>query len=684
MFTHPLRLAGAVALAVIASHSVAVETLQPVTISASRSSSLVDQLPVAAHVLDREALEQSTATNLADLLGEVPGIHALAINSTGSAGTTIDMLGFGITGGQNTLILLDGQRITPPDLSSVDFSAIPLHAIERIEILPATGAVLYGLGASAGAINIVTRSTYQSGGSLEVGGGSFRTRRGKLDGAASGEHLAAFGAISREISDGYRDHNDAQLNNAFGHLRYRDERFSSSLAVLAKSQSLSLPGPLAFSATDTSLRNDPTAASTPNDWGDDDNITLLPGLAVHLGPQARLILDGSASERRQKFFYDDYFVGSDFTTYTETTTNLYSVTPRLEWNFASGGLTHRLVAGVDFRRSDYESDIAHTEQTFGSPIHRIEAQQRERSAYLLDIVGLTDSLSATLGVRQSRVKTRGEDLYDPTAPAPAFNTDAEAPPLSQREESDQWQIGLRYQPLGNFAMFANAERNARIANVNEIFEQKFDPNTFTAFREFDALDTQTGRLYSAGASWQEGRQFSSLMIWQGDYEDEIQYDPIAFENVNSAPTRRRGVSLNTRQQLDERTWLTAGVTVQRARFRHGPLSRNDVPVVPEQMLYLSADWRATDWLALSLAHTYVGRKYLDNDQTNDFAWKIPAYRHTDLVARATWRTLYGSLGVYNLEDNRIFDYGTRSTTANRYNGYPLPDRHVMATLGVNF
>lgn len=683
MFTHPLRLAGAVAFAFFSSHSVAVDTLQPVTISASRSSTLVDQLPVAAQVLDREALAQSTATNLAELLGEVPGIHALAINSTGSAGTTIDMLGFGITGGQNTLILLDGQRITPPDLSSVDFSAIPLNAIERIEILPATGAVLYGLGASAGAINIVTRNSFESGGSLEIGGGSFRTRRGKVDGAVSDEQLAAFGAVSREISDGYRDHNKAQLNNAFGHLRYRNEHMTASLATLAKSQSLSLPGPLAFSATDTRLRDDPTAASTPNDWSDDDNITLLPSLVVQLGDTARVILDGSASEREQAFFYDDYS-GFGFTTYTETTTNLYSVTPRIEWRLDTAGLSHQLIAGVDFRRSDYESDIALNEQVFDRPIHRIDAQQRERSAYLLDVISLGDALSATLGVRQSRVKTRGEDHYDPNAPAPAFSTDAEAPPLSQREESDQWQIGLRYQARDNFAVFANAERNARIANVNEIFEQKFDPNTFTAFREFDALDTQTGRLYSAGASWQEGRQSSSLMLWQGDYDDEIQYDPIAFENVNAAPTRRRGASLNSRQQLDERTWLTFGGTIQRAHFRHGPLARNNVPLVPEQMLYLRLDWQASDWLALSLAHSYIGRKHLDNDQTDDFPWKIPSYRHTDLVARVSWRTLYGSVGVYNLEDNRIFDYGTRSTTANRYNGYPLPDRHVMATLGVRF
>src|SRR5437016_13402688 len=72
-----------------------------------------------------------------------------------ASNTSIDLRGFGATGPQNTLILLDGRRLNDIDLSGVQWSAIPLSSIERIEILRGTGAVLYGDNASTGVVNIV-------------------------------------------------------------------------------------------------------------------------------------------------------------------------------------------------------------------------------------------------------------------------------------------------------------------------------------------------------------------------------------------------------------------------------------------------------------------------------------------------------------------------------------------------
>ena len=68
------------------------------------------------------------------------------------------MRGFGIFGDQNTLVLLDGQRISENEQASVNWSAIPLSAIERIEIMRGSGAVLYGGGATGGTINIITKA----------------------------------------------------------------------------------------------------------------------------------------------------------------------------------------------------------------------------------------------------------------------------------------------------------------------------------------------------------------------------------------------------------------------------------------------------------------------------------------------------------------------------------------------
>ena len=73
----------------------------------------------------------------------------------------------------NTLILLNGRRLTDFDLSGFDFSTIPRDSIERIEITRGnSGAVLYGDGAVGGVINIVTKTG--------VGAAAIRARRGRL------------------------------------------------------------------------------------------------------------------------------------------------------------------------------------------------------------------------------------------------------------------------------------------------------------------------------------------------------------------------------------------------------------------------------------------------------------------------------------------------------------------------
>ena len=140
MFKHSLRfsslwVSGCLALAAFTSSTYAADELEPVFVSASRSTSIAESLPVGQLIIDRQTIEQSSATTLPDLLSEFGGVHTLKINADSNAGANVDLLGFGSTAGQNTLILLDGQRITPSDLSSVDFSAIPLNAIESIEIL---------------------------------------------------------------------------------------------------------------------------------------------------------------------------------------------------------------------------------------------------------------------------------------------------------------------------------------------------------------------------------------------------------------------------------------------------------------------------------------------------------------------------------------------------------------------
>jgi iron complex outermembrane receptor protein len=158
LFFKQIRSLPAAAIALVSSTVFAqVTPLPSVVVTASRFATPLSDAPIGMTVIDLEQIAASTASNLPELLGQQVGIQVR--DNAGSPDRQIDLRGFGITGDQNTLILLDGRRLNENELASTRLSAIPLASIERIEILRGSGSVLYGGGATGGTIHIITRAS---------------------------------------------------------------------------------------------------------------------------------------------------------------------------------------------------------------------------------------------------------------------------------------------------------------------------------------------------------------------------------------------------------------------------------------------------------------------------------------------------------------------------------------------
>jgi iron complex outermembrane receptor protein len=98
--------------------------------------------------------------------------------SSAQSQATIDLRG---AGSDRTLVLIDGKRFPgSPTLGggSANLNAIPMAAVERIEILTDGGSSTYGSDAIAGVVNIIMKKNYE-GIEFNVGGGS-RDRDGGL------------------------------------------------------------------------------------------------------------------------------------------------------------------------------------------------------------------------------------------------------------------------------------------------------------------------------------------------------------------------------------------------------------------------------------------------------------------------------------------------------------------------
>ena len=134
-------------------------------------------------VLDREAIRSGGFATAEELILSLPqngggGVSSREI-STGSftrdsgsndiAGSSVNLRGLGTAG---TLTLLNRNRIAGSGTSGafVDVSAIPLSAIERVEILTDGASAIYGSDAIAGVVNFVLREDYDGAETQVVAG----------------------------------------------------------------------------------------------------------------------------------------------------------------------------------------------------------------------------------------------------------------------------------------------------------------------------------------------------------------------------------------------------------------------------------------------------------------------------------------------------------------------------------
>src|SRR5262249_38276166 len=80
-----------------------------------------------------------------------------SLSQSGDPLSAIDLRGLGP---QNTPVLIDGRRMpqipaSASDFRQADLNAIPLHAIQRIEVLTGAAGGIYGFGALGGVVNVV-------------------------------------------------------------------------------------------------------------------------------------------------------------------------------------------------------------------------------------------------------------------------------------------------------------------------------------------------------------------------------------------------------------------------------------------------------------------------------------------------------------------------------------------------
>ncbi|MBS0509082.1 MAG: TonB-dependent receptor [Proteobacteria bacterium] len=186
-------------------------SMKEVVVTATRTAQPLSDIVADVSIVDRETIEQSGATGLADVLARLPGIE-MARN--GGPGTTTSLF---LRGAETryTAVYIDGVRVdSQAGSGGAAWEAIPLSMIDRVEVLRGPAAAVYGSDAVAGVIQIFTKKG-EAGVApyVGVGAGSYGTWRTEAGvSGASGQVDYALG-LAREISKGYDATTKANRNN---------------------------------------------------------------------------------------------------------------------------------------------------------------------------------------------------------------------------------------------------------------------------------------------------------------------------------------------------------------------------------------------------------------------------------------------------------------------------------------
>lgn len=130
----------------------AVFDMPSIVVTANRGATRPGESPVSVAVMTGDEVERRTVVSLEEALPFAQGVvfNAGQMDIRGSTG-----LARGV--GSRVLMLVDGQRVLSGVGGAIEFDALPVLDVERVEVVKGPNSTLYGTNALGGVVNVITK-----------------------------------------------------------------------------------------------------------------------------------------------------------------------------------------------------------------------------------------------------------------------------------------------------------------------------------------------------------------------------------------------------------------------------------------------------------------------------------------------------------------------------------------------
>ncbi len=168
-------------------------------------------------------------------------------------------------------------------------------------------------------------------------------------------------------------------------------------------------------------------------------------------------------------------------------------------------------------------------------------------------------------------------------------------------------------------------------------------------------------------------------------ENEIVWNSATNRNENLDKTRHQGAEGTFSYLWEKRFKIYGSYTYHKATFEAGSYNGKELPLVPNWMARVGAEWYLPGAFMLRPEVRFVSDAYMSGDQDNN-GEKLSAYQVYDLFLfyRPEWDRCKVSafVGVENLNNEKYATIGVEETAYSPQAYYPMPERTIKC--GVSF
>jgi outer membrane receptor protein involved in Fe transport len=590
-------------------------------------------VPAAMVVLDAAAIVERPLAHPGEIASFLPGF-TVARPEFYAGRPVLSARGF-FGGGEAEYVrvLVDGNPVMDVESGLVDWSAIALASVQRVEAVRGPGASLYGDSAVGGVIQLFT-SRPRSGASITASAGSFGSvvadgsyghRRNAFGMTLSGAVRRTGGAF--EHSGGREIVGSAGVDgtsrrliwrwSASGDDRVRDDPGAQARDALQRNWSASDP---LHSLDGVDRRGFTTRATLRS-----DRLPLRPQARVHLSLRDEelirtILLAPGLGDRRARDLRSLAAGGS------------------LEAEHAFLSLPAAVLrAGVDLARENLDiryGDVS-PEGAVGPTSSRADGFRMRTGLFVSSFVDPVASVRLSAGLRWDDVSDDGF---------------SEVTPQRQRAWSPRGGIVVRLDDAGELSVFGQVSKAFKVPTL----DQRFDPRPYPDFMggtftiSTPGLEPQRATNMEVGVNGGGPVRWSAV-AYRMTVEDEIDFDVRTFSYANIGRSRHTGIEVDA-----EGRWRRVRPSISYGLSRVVDAGgERQLKNVPRHAVRVAAHFDLPRAVTTYVGYHRTAGAFLDDDNV----FSIDGRSALDLRIRRPFGRHAVFLDVLNLTNDRYEEYG---------------------------